>query len=352
MPGRRRCPVIGATVPGLLACRGRDRPARHPRAVPRPRPRPWAPGASRSAPSRPRGHRGAGLGDAVITVTAATGHRRRARAGARRLARGAHRALERRGRWVARRRHARSRRVLRRRGAGRRGRARRGGAPRRGRGRRRVLRRAPAGPPRHPARAMGFCLFNNVAVTAAALAERGRAGADRRLRRPPRQRHPGRVLARRAGRVRLAAPVPALPRHRRACARWARARGGARPSTCRCPRERPATPSWPRSTRWWPRSPRPSTPTWLLLSAGFDAHRADPITDLGLSAGDYADLTAAAARAGPARAGGGVPRGRLRPRGAGAPRRRPASAAARRVSGSCPRPPTAVARAGRVAAAA
>lgn len=33
-------------------------------------------------------------------------------------------------------------------------------------------------------------------------------------------------------------------------------------------------------------------PTWLLLSAGFDAHRADPITDMGLSAGDYAALTA------------------------------------------------------------
>jgi acetoin utilization deacetylase AcuC-like enzyme len=32
-------------------------------------------------------------------------------------------------------------------------------------------------------------------------------------------------------------------------------------------------------------------PTWLLLSAGFDAHRADPLTGLGLSAGDYADLT-------------------------------------------------------------
>jgi acetoin utilization deacetylase AcuC-like enzyme len=30
----------------------------------------------------------------------------------------------------------------------------------------------------------------------------------------------------------------------------------------------------------------------LLLSAGFDAHRADPLTGLGLSAGDYADLTA------------------------------------------------------------
>lgn len=28
-------------------------------------------------------------------------------------------------------------------------------------------------------------------------------------------------------------------------------------------------------------------PTWLIVSAGFDAHRADPITQLGLSAGDY-----------------------------------------------------------------
>ncbi|WP_426570658.1 histone deacetylase family protein [Aquihabitans sp. McL0605] len=34
-------------------------------------------------------------------------------------------------------------------------------------------------------------------------------------------------------------------------------------------------------------------PTWLLISAGFDAHRADPITDLGLTSGDYADLTTA-----------------------------------------------------------
>ncbi len=34
-------------------------------------------------------------------------------------------------------------------------------------------------------------------------------------------------------------------------------------------------------------------PTWVLLSAGFDAHRADPLTMLGLSAGDFADLTAA-----------------------------------------------------------
>jgi acetoin utilization deacetylase AcuC-like enzyme len=31
-------------------------------------------------------------------------------------------------------------------------------------------------------------------------------------------------------------------------------------------------------------------PTWLLVSAGFDAHRRDPLTGLALSAGDYGDL--------------------------------------------------------------
>ncbi len=31
-------------------------------------------------------------------------------------------------------------------------------------------------------------------------------------------------------------------------------------------------------------------PTWVIISAGFDAHRADPLTDMGLSSGDYADL--------------------------------------------------------------
>jgi acetoin utilization deacetylase AcuC-like enzyme len=33
-------------------------------------------------------------------------------------------------------------------------------------------------------------------------------------------------------------------------------------------------------------------PTWVLISAGFDAHRADPLTGLGLSAGDYAAISA------------------------------------------------------------
>ena len=31
-------------------------------------------------------------------------------------------------------------------------------------------------------------------------------------------------------------------------------------------------------------------PDWLLVSCGFDAHRADPLTGLGLSAGDYGAL--------------------------------------------------------------
>lgn len=34
------------------------------------------------------------------------------------------------------------------------------------------------------------------------------------------------------------------------------------------------------------------SPTWVLVSAGFDGHRDDPLAELLLSAGDYADLTA------------------------------------------------------------
>ena len=55
-------------------------------------------------------------------------------------------------------------------------------------------------------------------------------------------------------------------------------------------------------------------PTWLLISAGFDAHRDDPLTELGLTAGDYPLLTARALRARAARAVRRDARGRLRPR--------------------------------------
>ncbi len=40
-------------------------------------------------------------------------------------------------------------------------------------------------------------------------------------------------------------------------------------------------------------------PDWVLVSAGFDAHRADPLTDLGLTAGDFADLMAKSAALAP-----------------------------------------------------
>ena len=50
--------------------------------------------------------------------------------------------------------------------------------------------------------------------------------------------------------------------------------------------------------------PRAATfePTWLIISAGFDGHRNDPITELGLSAGDFGLLTSRAIEL--------VPRGR------------------------------------------
>lgn len=40
-------------------------------------------------------------------------------------------------------------------------------------------------------------------------------------------------------------------------------------------------------------------PTWVLVSAGFDGHRADPLADLALSAGDYAAMAGAVRRLAP-----------------------------------------------------
>jgi acetoin utilization deacetylase AcuC-like enzyme len=42
-----------------------------------------------------------------------------------------------------------------------------------------------------------------------------------------------------------------------------------------------------------------SQPEWVLVSAGFDAHRDDPLADLRLTAGDFADLAAAVAALAP-----------------------------------------------------
>jgi acetoin utilization deacetylase AcuC-like enzyme len=149
-------------------------------------------------------------------------------------------------------------------------------------------------PPGHhatPDRAMGFCLFNNVAVTAAALAERGERvlivdydahhgnGTQDIFWRDPRVAYasfhqyplyPGTGGLREVG------------------------MGEGRGSTVNLPLPAGATGDAFRAGFDEVLAPYAAEfdPTWLIISAGFDAHRADPLTDLGLSAGDYADLTA------------------------------------------------------------
>lgn len=149
-------------------------------------------------------------------------------------------------------------------------------------------------PPGHhatPTRSMGFCLVNNVAVAAAALAERGERvlvvdydahhgnGTQDVFFHDPRVVYvsfhefplypgTGRIDEIGAGDglgTTINLPLPA----------------GATGDVYRAGVDEvlhPLAEAW--------------EPTWLVISAGFDAHRADPLTGLGLSAADFADLTA------------------------------------------------------------
>ena len=149
-------------------------------------------------------------------------------------------------------------------------------------------------PPGHhaaPTAARGFCLFNNVAVVAAALADRGERvlivdidahhgnGTQDTFYDDPRityvsfheyPLYPGTGSLRERGSGEgegqtVNFPLPA----------------GATGDVYRAGVDEVVAPI---AEAW--------RPTWLIVSAGFDAHRRDPLTGLALSAGDYADLTA------------------------------------------------------------
>lgn len=156
-------------------------------------------------------------------------------------------------------------------------------------------------PPGHHATGhlpMGFCLLNNVAVTAAALADRGQ-----RVVIVDYDAHHGngtqdifwtdpRVLY-----ISLH-EWPLYP----GSGRLDEIGGGdAVGATCNVPLPAGATGDvYLRAfeTLIGPLTER-FAPDWVLISAGFDAHRADPLTGLALSAGDYALLAGRAAALGP-----------------------------------------------------
>lgn len=148
-------------------------------------------------------------------------------------------------------------------------------------------------PPGHHAeadRAMGFCLLNNVAVSAAALAAKGQRvliidwdvhhgnGTQSIFWDDPKVLYvsihqwplfPGTGKAEEVGgpnAVGLTVNIP-IPR-------------GATGDIVRCALEEIAHPVIDRFV-----------PDWVLVSCGFDAHRADPLGELALSAGDFAELS-------------------------------------------------------------
>ena len=151
----------------------------------------------------------------------------------------------------------------------------------------RVLRGASAGTPCAARRAMGFCVFNSVAIGVHACARRARPRTRRRrrLRRPPRQWHRGDLRRRPSRADGVDVPVPAVsvfgcraagPQHaQRAVARrrWRRRISAPRSPMSGCP-------------RW-----RNFAPQAIYISAGFDAHREDPLAGLNFTEADYAWVT-------------------------------------------------------------